>query len=71
MKSSFCIDLQRFMLTPTKFPLSHYTHGVGFATTRLSHLILLSLIKAWSIYIKIKASDINKKKLQEFPEASL
>ena len=23
MKSSFCIDLQRFMLIPTKFPLSH------------------------------------------------
>ena len=22
MKSSFCIDLQRFMLIPTKFPLS-------------------------------------------------
>ena len=28
MKSSFCIDLQRFMLIPTKFPLSHLnTHG--------------------------------------------
>ena len=25
MKSSFCIDLQRFMLIPTKFPLSHLT----------------------------------------------
>ena len=48
MKSSFCIDLQRFMLIPTKFPLS-----------------------PWSIYIKIKALDINKKKLQEIPEASL
>ena len=24
MKSSFCIDLQRFMLIPTKFPLIHY-----------------------------------------------
>ena len=24
MKSSFCIDLQRFMLIPTKFPLSQY-----------------------------------------------
>ena len=23
MKSSFCIDLQRFMLIPTKFPLIH------------------------------------------------
>ena len=23
MKSSFCIDLQRFMLIPTKFPLTH------------------------------------------------
>ena len=25
MKSSFCIDLQRFMLIPTKFPLTLYT----------------------------------------------
>ena len=24
MKSSFCIDLQRFMLIPTKFPLSQF-----------------------------------------------
>ena len=24
MKSSFCIDLQRFMLIPTKFPLSPF-----------------------------------------------
>ena len=41
MKSSFCIDLQRFMLIPTKFPLSPslpyplnwlYNHGrVGMA----------------------------------------
>ena len=28
MKSSFCIDLQRFMLIPTKFPL---TRNLGFA----------------------------------------
>ena len=27
MKSSFCIDLQRFMLIPTKFPLSPYHCG--------------------------------------------
>ena len=27
MKSSFCIDLQRFMLIPTKFPLSHSLFG--------------------------------------------
>ena len=25
MKSSFCIDLQRFMLIPTKFPLTQYS----------------------------------------------
>ena len=34
MKSSFCIDLQRFMLIPTKFPLSHsyvidFQRGLG------------------------------------------
>ena len=27
MKSSFCIDLQRFMLIPTKFPLTHELKG--------------------------------------------
>ena len=26
MKSSFCIDLQIFMLIPTKFPLSQYLY---------------------------------------------
>ena len=29
MKSSFCIDLQRFMLIPTKFPL---THKIGYTS---------------------------------------
>ena len=30
MKSSFCIDLQRFMLIPTKFPLSQKHHSKAF-----------------------------------------
>ena len=29
MKSSFCIDLQRFMLIPTKFPLSRDSRESG------------------------------------------
>ncbi len=29
MKSSFCIDLQRFMLIPTKFPLTPEFRGVN------------------------------------------
>ena len=33
MKSSFCIDLQRFMLIPTKFPLSR----VSFKNDKLPH----------------------------------
>ena len=28
MKSSFCIDLQRFMLIPTKFPLSRSAEDI-------------------------------------------
>ena len=32
MKSSFCIDLQRFMLIPTKFPLTPYNFN-----TKLRH----------------------------------
>ena len=39
MKSSFCIDLQRFMLIPTKFPLSPNNgitrHILGTAKTCL------------------------------------
>ena len=30
MKSSFCIDLQRFMLIPTKFPLTHVNFCIIF-----------------------------------------
>ena len=33
MKSSFCIDLQRFMLIPTKFPLSLDVSAVSDGTT--------------------------------------
>jgi len=41
MKSSFCIDLQRFMLIPTKFPLSPRNS----ITLRLrTHLQLLSCL---------------------------
>ena len=29
MKSFFCIDLQRFMLIPTKFPLSQRQTNIG------------------------------------------
>ena len=28
MKSSFCIDLQRFMLIPTKFPLNRFSRFI-------------------------------------------
>lgn len=30
MKSSFCIDLQRFMLIPTKFPLSRFYQSLTY-----------------------------------------
>ena len=35
MKSSFCIDLQRFMLIPTKFPLSHQMFYACWSLTTL------------------------------------
>ena len=46
MKSSFCIDLQRFMLIPTKFPLSRKcTHEpykyIRFKDTEVSEFICL------------------------------
>ena len=34
MKSSFCIDLQRFMLIPTKFPLTLYVATESKGTTK-------------------------------------
>lgn len=33
MKSSFCIDLQRFMLIPTKFPLTHVMPNININTS--------------------------------------
>ena len=45
MKSSFCIDLQRFMLIPTKFPLSpihdaKINNNIGLLKTQQYYLIL-------------------------------
>ena len=34
MKSSFCIDLQRFMLIPTKFPLSRLSASTELSQTQ-------------------------------------
>ena len=39
MKSSFCIDLQRFMLIPTKFPL------IPFESRGLNWIIMRNLIQ--------------------------
>ena len=39
MKSSFCIDLQRFMLIPTKFPLS-----LLFSSTALHMNVFVSSV---------------------------
>ena len=38
MKSSFCIDLQRFMLIPTKFPLSHERGKINYLQLFLKKL---------------------------------
>ena len=46
MKSSFCIDLQRFMLIHTKFPLTRFL--ICFSTPR----------DDISIFIAISAADI-------------
>ena len=39
MKSSFCIDLQRFMLIPTKFPLTQEI----FVILHRSYYVLINL----------------------------
>lgn len=44
MKSSFCIDLQRFMLIPTKFPLTRIavcaqTFGVAASNNKVGKIM--------------------------------
>ena len=42
MKSSFCIDLQRFMLIPTKFPLTHiYLYAYDALANNIPHGLTL------------------------------
>ena len=52
MKSSFCIDLLRFMLIPTKFPLSH------ILTTPLASGIPLVTIKPYRVRINKKEDSL-------------
>ena len=52
MKSSFCIDLQRFMLIPTKFPLSLAVGSVGAGLTALD----VSTINRKEDFTKVKSS---------------
>ena len=51
MKSSFCIDLQRFMLIPTKFPLSQ----VFLQTAETQHITAFR-----KIFVRYCYSDIWK-----------
>jgi hypothetical protein len=43
MKSSFCIDLQRFMLIPTKFPLIRRFISAGSAEEKEKRLFQTSV----------------------------
>ena len=43
MKSSFCIDLQRFMLIPTKFPLSPKTDKNTASVFRVFDLLYIQI----------------------------
>ena len=53
MKSSFCIDLQRFMLIPTKFPLSREI---------LSWLIMVVIVSVLFALMQMVKPYISKKK---------
>ena len=52
MKNSFYIDLQRFMLIPTKFPLSHNLTCVGRTDTKIEMYIYAKIAGALYIYAK-------------------
>ena len=47
MKSSFCIDLQRFMLIPTKFPLSPNLFWLAKVYIFYLHFLMNSLYFNW------------------------
>ena len=45
MKSSFCIDLQRFMLIPTKFPLSRFLDNAHAEHTKKKSPVNLAIYR--------------------------
>ena len=58
MKSSFCIDLQRFMLIPTKFPLNLYHRFINHRDNRI--LFRLALDYAESNNLLSHNSDVSQ-----------
>lgn len=71
MKSSFCIDLQRFMLTPTKFPLTHLNtihqlcKNINLTKRLLnSHIIILYGQRAILLYQTPDGNSQTEVKLQ-------
>ena len=53
MKSSFCIDLQRFMLIPTKFPLSLDNSDISI----VAHTIIITNKNRAYIFLSYSTSS--------------
>ena len=47
MKNSFYIDLQRFMLIPTKFPLTRYSRNPMLSGTLVYYLGIITILCSW------------------------
>ena len=54
MKSSFCIDLQRFMLIPTKFPLSPV---IGFFESFITKKSLKKILRLFCGVYEARTRD--------------
>ena len=63
MKSSFCIDLQRFMLIPTKFPLIHFRFSLMVNVVRAPDFYSSSFLHP--LFCRISSPILQKKEYFE------
>ena len=57
MKSSFCIDLQRFMLIPTKFPLNPYPLFKSFFESFITKKSLKKILRLFCGVYEARTRD--------------
>ena len=58
MKSSFCIDLQRFMLIPTKFPLSRNKDNLSRGKASKTGVVICSKFITFAVTKTTSTAEI-------------